>query len=101
MMCNEYVEYNIVNNIIFNIKYTKKHLIFFNIKKIYKLYYLFIILYTNNIIMLPYVHVLLIEADNQRNLGGSCIRDIVNMDKYVCDFSSNKYKKRTNICIVY
>ena len=40
------------------------------------------------------VHVLLIEADNVRSLGGSCIRDIVNMDKFVCDFSSKTNIKR-------
>ena len=44
--------------------------------------------------MLPSVHVLLIESDNQRNLGGSCIRDIVNIEKYVCDFSSKTNIKR-------
>ena len=40
----------------------------------------------------PVVHVLLIEADNQRNLGGSCLRDVVNMDYYV-----NEFSKQTNI----
>ena len=44
--------------------------------------------------MLPSIHVLLIESDNRRNLGGSCIRDIVNIDKYVCDFSSKTNIKR-------
>jgi hypothetical protein len=40
----------------------------------------------------PVVHVLLIEADNQRSLGGSCLRDVVNMDYYV-----NEFSKQTNI----
>jgi len=40
------------------------------------------------------VHVLLIEADNVRSLGGSCVRDIVNMDKYVSEFSSKTNIKR-------
>ena len=40
----------------------------------------------------PVVHVLLIEADNKRNLGGSCLRDLVNMDYYV-----NEFSKETNI----
>ena len=40
----------------------------------------------------PVVHVLLIEADNKRNLGGSCLRDLVNMDYYVDEFS-----KQSNI----
>lgn len=44
--------------------------------------------------ILSSVHVLLIESDNQRSLGGSCIRDIVNMDKYVCDFSAKTNIKR-------
>ena len=33
------------------------------------------------------IHVLLIEADNMRNLGGSCLRDVVNIDYYVNEFS--------------
>jgi hypothetical protein len=38
------------------------------------------------------VHVLLIEADNMRNLGSSCLRDVVNIDYYV-----NEFSKQTNI----
>jgi hypothetical protein len=33
------------------------------------------------------VHVMLIEADNMRSLGGSCLRDVVNIDYYVNEFS--------------
>ena len=35
----------------------------------------------------PTVHVLLIEADNMRSLGGSCLRDTANIDYYVNEFS--------------
>ena len=34
------------------------------------------------------VHLLLIEADNARNLGGSCMRDLVNLEKYMDAFST-------------
>ena len=43
-------------------------------------------------IPVPLVHVLLIESDNMRSLGGSCLRDIVNIDYYV-----NEFSKQTNI----
>ena len=36
------------------------------------------------------LHLLLIEADNTRSLGGSCMRDIINMDKYADEFSVKK-----------
>lgn len=35
------------------------------------------------------IHILLIEADNARNLGGACMRDIINMDKYIDTFVKN------------
>jgi hypothetical protein len=40
------------------------------------------------------VHVLLIEADNARSLGGSCLRDIVNIDYYTNEFSKQNNIKR-------
>jgi hypothetical protein len=40
------------------------------------------------------LHLLLIEADNMRNLGGSCMRDIINMDKYADTFSTKTNVKR-------
>ena len=43
-------------------------------------------------IVTPVVHVLLIEADNMRSLGGSCLRDVVNIDYYV-----NEFSKQSNI----
>jgi len=49
---------------------------------------------------LPVVHVLLIEADNQRNLGGSCTRDLLNMDKYVSQFTTNTSIQRGQTCVL-
>ena len=40
------------------------------------------------------IHMLLIEADNARNLGGSCLRDIVNIDYYTNEFSKQHNIKR-------
>lgn len=37
------------------------------------------------------LNVLFIEADNQKNLGGSCIRDIRNVDHYL---NKEGYEKR-------
>jgi hypothetical protein len=51
-------------------------------------------------VILPRVHVLLIEADNQRNLGGSCIRDLVNMDKYVFQFTTSTSIQRGQTCVL-
>ena len=42
----------------------------------------------------PQIHVLLIEADNTRNLGGSCLRDVVNFDYYTNEFSKQSNIKR-------
>ena len=42
----------------------------------------------------PQIHVLLIEADNTRSLGGSCLRDVVNFDYYTNEFSKQSNIKR-------
>ena len=42
----------------------------------------------------PQIHVLLIESDNMRNLGGSCLRDVVNFDYYTNEFSKQSNIKR-------
>jgi len=42
----------------------------------------------------PQIHVLLIEADNMRSLGGSCLRDVVNIDYYTNEFSKQSNIKR-------
>jgi hypothetical protein len=46
------------------------------------------------------IHVLLIEADNMRNLGGSCLRDVVNIDYYVNEFSKQTQILRSQTLVL-
>ena len=42
------------------------------------------------------LNVLFIEADNQKNLGGSCTRDIKNMDSYI---NNNNFIRRQTVIL--
>ena len=46
----------------------------------------------------PELHLLLIEADNQRSLGGSCIRDCLTADKYLTNYLLQPSIKITKGC---
>jgi hypothetical protein len=46
----------------------------------------------------PELHVLLIEADNQRSLGGSCLRDCLTADKYLTNYLSQPSIKINKGC---
>lgn len=48
----------------------------------------------------PAIHVLLIEADNMRSLGGSCLRDVVNIDYYVNEFSKQTQILRSQTLVL-
>ena len=48
----------------------------------------------------PVIHVLLIEADNMRSLGGSCLRDVVNIDYYVNEFSKQTQILRSQTLVL-
>ena len=40
------------------------------------------------------IHVLLIEADNQNSLGGSCMRDLWNMDRCISEYCRSSFGQR-------